>query len=148
MKKLIFAVMMLSGVLLTAQHEGHRKQRGQMKDMTPEQVATLKTKQLTLALDLSQAQQKEIQKLNLEQAQLRQAKRSAREEEKSGETKTQPNKEERYEQHVARLDQMIAHKAKMKSVLNAEQYEKWEKMHMHRQKQRRPKRSGHHRNGR
>lgn len=147
MKKLIFAVMMLTGVLVTAQHEGHRKHRGQMKDMTPEQIATLKTKQLTLALDLNESQQKEIQKLNLEQAELRKSQRSGREEKKAGETGSQPSKEERYEQHLARLDQMIAHKAKMKSVLSAEQYDKWEKMNVHRKKQHRSKRSGHHRRG-
>ncbi len=139
--------MLLSGVLLTAQKEGHRHQKGHMSDLSPEQMATLQTKKLTLALDLNEAQQKQVQQLHLEQAQLRKAKRSEQGESEEGETGARPTKEERYERHLSRLDAMMAHKAKMKSVLSAEQYEKWEKLNMHRQEQHRPRGRGHHPHG-
>ncbi|MEG3656825.1 hypothetical protein V5097_05380 [Arenibacter palladensis] len=132
MKKLIVLVVLMAGITAMAQkperERGDRGHRSDMRDMTPEQIATLQTKQMTLALDLTEAQQKEIQSLNLENAVKRSEKMNemkARKE--SGEAKKLTS-EERYAMKTAMLDHQIAQKEKMKKILSKEQYVKWEKM--------------------
>ncbi len=127
MKKVIVVLLCMASMSAIAQR-GERQQRSTMNDMTPEQAATLKTKKMTLALDLTDAQQKQIQTLNLENANTRKAameKRKALKE--NGESK-KPTSDERYAMKNERLDAMIAHKAEMKDILSPEQYGKWEKM--------------------
>ena len=134
MKKLVVLVVLMAGITAMAQKpERERGHRGDMKDMSPEQIATLQTKQMTLALDLTDAQQKEVQSLNLENAVKRSEKMNemkARKE--SGEAKKLTS-EERYAMKTAMLDHQIAQKEKMKKILNKEQYEKWEKMKKNRE---------------
>ena len=66
MKKVLVTTVLLIGLMGYSQRGEHfDSEQGGMKDMSPEQIAILKTKKMTLALDLSAAQQKEIQKLNL-----------------------------------------------------------------------------------
>lgn len=127
MKNVILALALIAGMTVMAQKgEGHQRQA--MKDLTPEQMATLQTKKMTLALDLNKEQQTKIQLMNLENAKLRKAKMEERKTKKEdGETK-KPSSEERYAMQNERLDKMIAHKAEMKKILSQEQYEKWEKM--------------------
>ena len=129
MKKLVVLVVLMAGITAIAQKpERERGHRGDMKDMSPEQIATLQTKQMTLALDLTDAQQKEIQSLNLQNAVKRSEKMNemkARKE--SGEAKKLTS-EERYAMKTAMLDHQIAQKEKMKKILSKEQYMKWEKM--------------------
>ncbi|WP_297704912.1 hypothetical protein [uncultured Eudoraea sp.] len=132
MKKVLVTTVLLIGMLGYSQRGQHfdSEQRG-MKDMTPEQIAILKTKKMTLALDLSDAQQMEIQKINLENAIEREAlmlKRKAKNE-KSEQFK--PSTDERFEFQNERLDRMIAQKGKMKQILSEEQFQKWERIHHH-----------------
>ena len=115
--------MLLVSTIVMAQRGGNR---GHSK-MTPEQVATLQTKKMTLALDLTEAQQSEVQKLQLEQAKFRQSKREERKEKREKE-EGRPTSEERFEMSEARLDRAIAHKTAMKEILSSDQYEKWEKI--------------------
>ena len=75
MKKILviaIALISLQGVAQERQREHRkedRKERPQtLKDLTPEQAATLQTKKMALHLDLSEAQQKEIYQLNLANA--------------------------------------------------------------------------------
>jgi len=105
-------------------HEGGHR----MNDMTPEQMATLKTKKMTLALDLTEAQQTKIKALQLEDAKMRKTKMEEhRAQKEAGEAK-KPTSEERYAMTNAHLDHQIAQKAEMKKILSDEQYSKWEKM--------------------
>ena len=99
----------------------HGKQNVERPDYSLEQIAELKTKKLTLMLDLSEAQQQKISQLELEAAKSRQA---MMEETKGGE---KPSDEERYNRQSEMLDRQISHKKSMKSILNKEQFEKWEK---------------------
>lgn len=133
MKKLVLLVVLAIGISATAQKSEHeRGHRGDMKDMSPEQMATLQTKQMTLALDLTDAQQKQIQSSNLENAMNRAEKmKEMKAKRESGEAKKLTS-EERYSMKTAMLDHQIAQKENMKKILNKEQYEKWEKMKMHR----------------
>ncbi len=148
MKRLILAVVLLSGFLLTAQEGDRYRHKMGAGDMTPEQLATLKTKKLTLALDLTEAQQQAVQKITLEQVQLQRAKRSEMLEKRKADAESRPSKEERYQHQLDRLDEMIAHKANMKEVLTEAQFEKWERLNMHRNKHGKSKRRGHHHRGR
>lgn len=103
--------------------------------MPPEQRATLNTKQLTLALDLTQEQQAEIQKVYMERSQIT---ISRRDEMKNSKDSIPLSLEERLKKKDEQLDRMIAEKNKIQEILSKEQYGKWEKLHAnkrhHRQK--------------
>ncbi len=136
MKKLIFVFVVLITMNTQAQDgkrefkEGENEEkRAFLKDLTPEETATLKTKRMTLHLDLTDAQQREVKKINLENAKLRKSKREGRKY-----IDSKPTKEERLKMMNERLDQQIATKKKVKSILNEGQYEKWEKSMKHRTK--------------
>ena len=148
MKKLILTLMLLVGVLVTAQEKRPRMQHHKHADLTAEQLATLQTKRLALALDLTEAQQKKVQKLKLEQEELRQNRRAEMKEKQEADAEKGLSKEERYQAELVRLDHMIDFKAEMKSILNPAQYEKWERMQLHKKKRSRSKKHGHRRMGR
>ena len=126
MKSLFVAVLMMTGIFGFSQRgSGH----GAMKDMSPEQVATLETKKMTLALDLNEKQQQQIQEIHLDKAIERQ---TFRQERKARDSK--PDADERFEIMSDRLDKQIAVKDQMKDILSNEQYEKWEKISLSRGK--------------
>ncbi|MDO6596074.1 hypothetical protein Q4512_04050 [Oceanihabitans sp. 2_MG-2023] len=143
MKKLLIIALALVTIQVSAQDKKERKHRG--ADLAPEEMAQLQTKKMTLDLDLTEAQQKEIGVLNLENAKARKAKMEARKSRKESDEK--PSKEEMLKMQNDRLDAQIATKQKMKSILNAEQYAKWEKQqgkrkHKMDEKSRKGKRKG------
>lgn len=135
------------------QKQGDRKERPQrinkFKDFTPEEMAELKTKKMTLDFNLTDAQKKEIYKLNLKEAQDRKQmmeerkakmeKRKNSQSENEGRGKGQENmrsKEERFNMANDKLDKQIAHKKEMQRILNKDQFEKWEKVSKSRNKNR------------
>ncbi len=128
MNKLIAIALFMIGTTVLAQEKSERGRRGHMHDMTPEQVATLQTKKMTLALDLSEAQQKQMQALNLENAKARKAKMEERKAAKEDGERKKPTSEERFSMQNKRLDARLAQKEKMKEILSDEQMEKWEKI--------------------
>ncbi|MGB5227612.1 hypothetical protein [Eudoraea sp.] len=132
MKKVLVTTVLLIGMMGFSQRGQHfnSEQRG-MKDMTPEQIAILKTKKMTLALDLSTAQQKEIQKLNLENAKERKALMLERKVKKEKAEESKPSADERFDFQNERLDRMIVQKGKMKQILSEEQFQKWERANHH-----------------
>ncbi|MDB4293404.1 hypothetical protein N9954_08360 [Maribacter sp.] len=121
-------VLLIAMALVTLQSMAQDKQENKRSTYTPEQKATLQTKRMTLALDLSATQQEQVQLLYLEQAKLRKSQMEERKARKASEDAKKPTSDERYAMQTARLDQQIAHKAEMKKVLSTEQYERWEKM--------------------
>ncbi len=125
MKALVTSIFLTVAMLGYAQH-GHQH-RG-MKDMSPEQWASLETKKLTLALDLNENQQQKIQEIQLEKAMTREAKKEER-----ASSDTKPDADERYARMSDRLDRQIEVKEKMKDILNKEQYEKWGKLQLARE---------------
>ena len=129
MKTIIATIMVLVSVTTMAQDgENHKGKRMAMMDMTPEQMATIQTKRMTLALDLTNSQQEQIQTLNLENAKLRKTKMEEwKAKKESGEVK-KPTSEERFAMHNARLDHQIAQQEKMKQILDEDQYAKWKAM--------------------
>ena len=102
----------------------HHKKTDRMtmaKDMTSEQIATLKVKNMALSLDLTQAQQNEIKPIFIAQAEKRKAMAKAR---KVGD---KPTTDEAFKMKNEALDAKLEMKKKMKTILNKEQFEKFEK---------------------
>lgn len=132
MKKLILIAIAFIGMQAIAQDQPKEAPRNhnrnqKMMNLSAEEIATLQTKKMTLYLDLNDSQQAKIQKINLENATKRKemiANFKAKKE--SGELK-RPTDEERFKMENAKLDHKIAMKAKMKDILNEEQFAKWEK---------------------
>jgi hypothetical protein len=133
MKKIIIIIMAMITLQVTAQDKKKELQKDSsrarmeaMKDLTPEEMATLQTKKMTLHLDLTEAQQQKIQALHLEKAKMRKTKMEERKAMKESGEKKAFTKEDKVKMMNDRLDHQIAMKQKMKSILNAEQYTKWE----------------------
>ena len=124
-------MVLIAGFSGMAQKGPHRGNRDTMKDVTPEQMATLQTKKLTLALDLNASQQKAVQELHLENAKLRKEKMEKIRTEKAADERAKPSPEKHFAMQNERLDRMIVTKGKMKQILSPEQYEKWQKVHHH-----------------
>ena len=124
MKKVLILAIALIGFGALAQEKKTTKR----SELSNEQHATLQTKRMTLALDLNTDQQAKVKALLLEQSKLRKAQMEERKALKESGEATKPSSEERYAIQNKKLDQQIAHKAEMKKILSAEQYERWEKM--------------------
>ena len=80
MKSLVVIAIAFSTLSVNAQErrqerKGNDHKKEIMKDLTPEEVANLKTKKLRLKLDLTDMQQKKVESILLEQAVERQNKR-------------------------------------------------------------------------
>lgn len=143
MKKLaLTTLLLLSVIVLSAQRHDRPNS---MKELSPEQAATLDTKRMTLALDLDESQQKTLKPILLEQAALRTSKMEERRTKRA--SGTPATKEERFTMQNERLDHMIAHKAKIKKLLTAEQFTKWEKMQKTRGKDKHKGKNKPHRKG-
>lgn len=131
MKRLIIVALALISIQGIAQEE--RKERPnrenrmhRISDLTPEEAANLQTKKMTLHLDLNEKQQKEIYAINLENGNKRKEMMAAFKVKKANATKVKPTKEVRLSMENAKLDHQITMKAKMKSILNSDQFKKWE----------------------
>lgn len=135
MKNLIIILIALIAFNSQAQENNKASKKGEkqsfMKDLSPKEQAALRTKKMTLQYDLSEAQQRKIEQMNLELAKerkLRMEERKKRMEQLKGQ---KPSKEERLKMINQRLDKQIATKKKMRGILNEKQYEKWEKNRNH-----------------
>jgi hypothetical protein len=131
MKKLLviaLALFTLNGVAQEKRKKGpeNNERRSLRKDMSPKDIADLKSKQMTLRLDLTDSQQKKVHQVILKQVE---AKQTLRKNHKGteGEKREKLSKEERLKMENHKLDQKIAFKREMKSILTAEQYTKFEK---------------------
>lgn len=129
MKRFVVVLALLTTLGIAAQrNDGPRMHRGHKMDMTAEEMATLQTKHMTLALDLTEAQQEKVMQLHLEEAKVRKARWEEMEKLKASGDWKRPTDEERLARQNARLDEQIAFQAKMKEVLNEEQYQTWKDM--------------------
>lgn len=131
MKKVILIVVSLFITqLLNAQQPAK-------KHFSAEQRANLKTKKLTLALDLNKTQQKEMYKFQLELAKARDARKNL-----NKELKKKPlTSNEKYEKINRNLDRKIEIKKRFKQILTPVQYEKWEKIRAKRARKHKKKHS-------
>ena len=153
MKRIIVLVLLLSVIQIPAQErqdnrpkEG-RKHHGEfMQNMTAEQLATLKTKRMTLDLNLNESQSQEIYNLNLKAAQDKKAKFEERKGSQGEGKRKELTEKEHFDLMNNRLDNQIAHKQRMQRILNEDQFKRWEmqsKRHSVKRQRKGNKRKGH-----
>ncbi|MBP6041251.1 MAG: hypothetical protein KA509_05540 [Flavobacterium sp.] len=120
MKKVCIVALLVIGLSSFAQERKERHPKGEMEQMTPEQRNQLHLKKMTLDLDLNAKQQEQLTKILADQS----AKREAIKVEHKA--KMEEAKAIRFEMKKKILDEQIEMKNKMKSILSAEQFAKWE----------------------
>ncbi len=142
MKKLIVLVLLIVGTTIVAQERNRKPQRNAMEQFTPEQQSQLMLKKMTLELDLSDAQQKDMSAFISDKI----AKKEAHKAEMKAmkEKGVRPTNDERFAQQMKRLDEQIASKKRMEKILNAKQYEKWTSLKEEHQENRQEKQPGKH----
>jgi len=144
MRNVMMTIVLLAVFTASAQDRG----RNFIKDLSVEEVATLKTKKLTLDLALDQSQSDKVYAIVLDQAKDRKAMMEAR---KSQGEKTALTKAQKVAEANERLDKRIATQNKMKQILTSTQFEEFRKMddkHKRKGKNKRKGRKGNDRNGR
>lgn len=142
--KRVFLIPMILLVFTTNAQEMDFRGRAQERhnEMTDEQKAIIKAKQMTLALDLSEKQQEQFQTLELQKIQEREQLKNEMNLGPEKRAKKDMSTDELFALRNARLDKMIAFKQKVKTILSKDQYTKWEELQLelginrHRQHQR------------
>jgi len=135
MKKILIIAVALLAMQVTAQEQKKERQNKQdrshkMMNLSAEDAATLQTKKMILHLDINESQQAQVKTINLENATKRKAMMAERKAMKEIGNAQKPTQEQRLKMANAKLDHKIAMKAKMKNILNEEQYAKWGKAQM------------------
>lgn len=118
MKTWILAAVMMTGVIVSAQEKKERPE-----PLKPEQRTELQVKKMTLNLDLNENQQKEVKKLLTEQNKKREEFKKTH----KGEKSKKLTADERFAMQNKMLDNKIALKTNMKTVLTPAQFEKWDR---------------------
>lgn len=135
MKKAMIIFMVFTTFAITAQNKSadRKEQRKEMKEnFTPEQNAELRTKKMTLALDLNESQQNKVKALFLEMYKTKPQRPANR---------ADMTDAQKFELKNAMLDRRIAMKKEMKNILTEEQMAKWEKSNQHKRNSFRDKRN-------
>jgi len=118
--------------LLTFSAFAQPSERGKHSKFTANQIAELRTKKMTLHLDLTEDQQERIYQLHRELAIRHKEKRK-----KSmalQNIKEKPDKETMFKRANEKLDTQIVHQSKLKNILTKHQFETWKKSRKHRAK--------------
>ncbi|WP_337968826.1 hypothetical protein [uncultured Flavobacterium sp.] len=120
MKKLFIAALLFVGVVSFAQDINQKATRDQREKLTPEQRNEKHLQKLTSELNLDKKQQEQVKQLLAERSAKTEKFRAAKKD-----SKTKPTDAER-EAFKKQMDtEKAANDAKMKSILNADQYTKW-----------------------
>ena len=114
-----------------------QKKRGNKQQLTINQQTSLKVKQMTLVLDLSDKQQQQVTPLLRAAIAFRQAAMKKRKEARK--QKKRPSSDEIYAIKSQVLDNKISMKRNMKNILNATQFETFKKMYKQRMKKKKGK---------
>lgn len=113
----------MAGMTIMAQPRDNKHQGNGMDQFTLEQRSELQVKKLTLELDLTESQQKEIKAFIADKNTKMEAHRTAMKAMK--EKGTKPTSDERFAMKSKMLDEQIAAKKRMQKILNEKQFEKW-----------------------
>jgi len=135
MKKVLIIFMALATFAVNAQNKNseRKENRKEMKaNLTPEQRADLKTKKMTLALDLTASQQQKVKQLIL---------KAENEKPERPENWKEMTNTQKYEAKSAMLDRRIAMKKDLKEILTEEQMTKWELQQGHKRDRSKAKRN-------
>ena len=124
MKKLVSILTLVFAFTLTTQAQ--KKRGDKQSKLTAEQHATLAVKKMTLALDLTEKQQKQIKPIIM--AKMADRKAAMEKRKAARKNKKKPTADEMFAMKNKQLDNEILMKSKMKNILNKEQFEKFEKM--------------------
>ncbi|MFD1315557.1 DUF4890 domain-containing protein [Namhaeicola litoreus] len=127
MKKLVLLLALVITTFGFAQKQNQRK--GDFKNLTPEQQATLQTKQMALDLSLNDSQMNSLMTLNKKQAEQRNLHRGKMEKLKE---KGEVSADDHFKMKNEMLDMQLAYQNNLKKILNDEQFEKWTKTNHHR----------------
>ena len=119
---MVLALLMV-GTTIFAQERNRKQQGNEMEQFTPEQRSELQVKKLTLELDLTESQQRDIKAYITDKNSKMEAHRRAMKAMK--EKGTQPTRDERFAMKSKMLDEQIATKKRMEKILNPKQLEKW-----------------------
>jgi len=114
-----------------------QKKKGDKPQLTINQQTSLKVKQMTLALDLSDKQQQQLTPLLRAEITFRQAAIEKRKEARK--QKKRPSSDEIYAIKIQELDNKISMKRSMKNILNKTQFETFKKMYKQRIKKKKGK---------
>lgn len=128
MKKLIVVAILAMSISGIAQEKKNRM-KSERTEFTAQQQNELQVKKLTLELDLSAKQQKDIAEIVGKQQIKREALRTELKNKRADNKKL--TADEKFVLKSQLLDEKIAYKSEMKKVLTAEQLEKWEKTQKH-----------------
>ncbi len=133
--KPLVVVALLTGAIALGQRQGRLPgpHLDDLKELSVEQLATLKTKKMTLALDLSERQQEQVMEFHMESVAFRKNKMEEFQKKREAGELKKPTVEQRYALENDRLDRMIAQQETLKKILNTEQYEQWKKMQLYKQ---------------
>lgn len=139
MKKLfVITLLVVSGSVFAqrSMHHDAKKQHHKkefMKDLSAEQIATLKTKKMTLALDLNKGQQDKMYALSLTEVKAHKQQMETRKKtmNKADGKKPELSSDEKFQRMNTKLDKKIALKNKIKSILTEEQFQKWQRLQKH-----------------
>lgn len=123
MKKLFVIAILALSISGIAQEKRDRK-KTERPELSKSQKNELQVKRLTLELDLTSQQQKEIAEIITKNQEKRIAVNGQLKQKRAD--KRQLSADERFIITSQMLDQRIAHKAQMRKVLNKEQYSNWE----------------------
>ncbi len=123
--KYLFTILLTGMTFFTYAQKSNGKMMSDM-NYTPQQMAELQTKRLTLALDLTPAQQSKMMVVTQRMAAERSAKIEKRKAMRSSGKTLTP--EERYKMQNEMLDIQIKNQAEIKKILNKDQYEQWKTM--------------------
>ena len=115
-----------------------QKKRGYKQQPTINQQTSLKVKQMTLALDLSDKQQQQVTPLLRAAIAFRQAAMEKRKEARK--QKKRPTSDEVYAIKMQLLDNKISLKRSMQEILNTTQFETFKKMYKQRMKKKKEQR--------
>ncbi len=116
MKKVVFVLIALIAFSVQAQREGS----GNRSNMTPEEMATSRTKQMTKDLDLTEVQQSKVQAINSKNAETFGKLR--------GKRRSDLSEDERSALRSKMREIQTENQKEMKKILTDEQYKKWDKM--------------------
>ncbi len=118
--------MLFVGVASFAQDMDQKPARDQRERMTPEQRNEKQLKKLTSELNLDANQQAQVKQLLADRSAKAEKLREARQANKENGTKLTAAERETFKKDM--LAERDANDAKMKSILNADQYTKWKKI--------------------
>lgn len=125
MKKLAIVLVVLLGLSAYSQNEPFGNDRGIKNQFTAEQNADLRSKRMTLHLDLNSDQQKKVYKLILKQEQdLSVLKTQMLKDRVAGK---QATSDELFNKMTKGLDAKLAFQNELKSILTPAQFENWKK---------------------